>query len=350
MILQQERRLSRRKAPLRPTYINLESDYPGMMQDISEGGLRFRVIDSLEQAWPVHFWFVANSKRIRGTGELVWTDEARKTGGLRFTHLSEETWDQIRSWLDESNPRPSPTKDSTPGFTSRGPSAPPKQTAYRTVPIRACDISLHRPPPQPPDSVVALPMSPPAAPRREVSKTTSLPSLGTALQAKRLSPSKAICAALLVMILAASAYIYHRGSSEWVIWPGLRNSGPGKARTATLPSDRVEPPVRSTVSSEPAGIGTPEPRSSQAEMTEAPLQNPPIPSGGFVVQVAAVRREVDTRMWIENLRGREFPAFVRYPTVDGFYRVLVGPYRDEASARSARQELKRAGYESFIRH
>jgi cell division septation protein DedD len=70
----------------------------------------------------------------------------------------------------------------------------------------------------------------------------------------------------------------------------------------------------------------------------------------FVIQVSAVRSEADTRMWIESLRQKDFPAFVRNPTVDGFYRILVGPYPDRESARIAQRALERAGYKPFIRH
>ncbi len=119
---QQERRTSMRKAPQRPMYINLESTNPGIVRDVSEGGLRFRVIDPLEPSWQIHFWFVANSNRLRGTGDLVWLDATRKTGGLRFTHLAGETRNQIRSWLSASSLQPGPYHDSTPHFAA--PDAP----------------------------------------------------------------------------------------------------------------------------------------------------------------------------------------------------------------------------------
>jgi hypothetical protein len=141
VMMQQERRRSMRKAPRRPTYINLESKNPGIVRDVSEGGLRFRVIDPLERSWQIHFWFVANSNRIRGTGDLVWMDETRKTGGLRFTHLSMETRDQIRSWLDESSPQPVAPKESTPSSAARDASPFRKSNHFR-VPAGASDISL----------------------------------------------------------------------------------------------------------------------------------------------------------------------------------------------------------------
>jgi len=90
--------------------------------------------------------------------------------------------------------------------------------------------------------------------------------------------------------------------------------------------------------------------SSPATAIEAPLPKPLAAREAFVVQVSAVRSEADTRVLIRSLRQNGFPAFVRNPTVDGFYRVLVGPYQDRDSARIAQHELEKAGYKPFIRH
>jgi hypothetical protein len=73
-MMNEQRRTSLRKAPERLTYINLQSGYAGIVRDISDGGLRFRVIDPLQESEQVHFWFVANFSRIGGTGNLVWMD------------------------------------------------------------------------------------------------------------------------------------------------------------------------------------------------------------------------------------------------------------------------------------
>jgi hypothetical protein len=77
-MMNDQRRMSLRKAPERLTYINLQSGYAGIVRDISDGGLRFRVIDPLQESEQVHFWFVANFSRIGGTGNLIWMDETKK--------------------------------------------------------------------------------------------------------------------------------------------------------------------------------------------------------------------------------------------------------------------------------
>lgn len=98
-------------------YVNLGPDNGGIILDISEGGLCFRSTGPVEQTETIRFWYSARSHQImarqveaqtRGAsrlieagGELAWTDESRKKGGLRFTNLSAEDREQIREWIGQ---------------------------------------------------------------------------------------------------------------------------------------------------------------------------------------------------------------------------------------------------------
>jgi cell division septation protein DedD len=342
--------MSMRKAPQQPTYINLESKNPGIVRDVSEGGLRFRVIDPLEPSWQIHFWFVADSNRIRGTGVVVWMDETRKTGGLRFTHLSGETREQVRSWLSASSPQPGASHESTPEFAAPDGPAAASNCDHGGVPEPAYGTGHRLVQPRSAVSPSRGKRCRPPAPPTDVSETSPLPSLGTYVQAISRPPYKAIFAAVLVMIIAASSYIYRREAGQWLVRQGVRTSEAGKAQTATLASEKVAPQRMTKTSPERTEMNVERSLSPQAPTVEAPLREPLAPGEAFVVQIAAVRREADTRVLMESLRHKELPVFVRHPTLDGFYRVLVGPYPDEEAARITQRELERAGYESFIRH
>jgi cell division septation protein DedD len=87
----------------------------------------------------------------------------------------------------------------------------------------------------------------------------------------------------------------------------------------------------------------------QAQETTARLPKPEAPGTELVVQVAALTEEVDARELTNRLRHENFQAFVGTLPVDSFYRVMLGPYADEASARIVLGKLKKAGYTSFIR-
>lgn len=99
-----ERRRSSRKKLDKLAYIDMEPENGGIVLDVSEGGLGFQAVAPVEQARPIHFWFwLEAGHRMEATGELAWTDETRKGGGLRFTHVLEEGREQIRSWIVQSN-------------------------------------------------------------------------------------------------------------------------------------------------------------------------------------------------------------------------------------------------------
>ena len=81
------------------------------------------------------------------------------------------------------------------------------------------------------------------------------------------------------------------------------------------------------------------------------LLKSPLPSGAVILQVAALVHEENASELVKSLRQKNFPAFLSTPsTNNAFYRVQVGPYADEESARAAQSELGRAGFNSFIRH
>jgi len=94
------RRQQFRKVPEELAFLQLERDDGGTVLDISEGGLRFETFAPVLQNGPVHFWFSLNLRdRIEAWGEVVWTNAARKSGGLRFLRLSEEARGHIREWM-----------------------------------------------------------------------------------------------------------------------------------------------------------------------------------------------------------------------------------------------------------
>ncbi|HET9400312.1 MAG TPA: PilZ domain-containing protein [Candidatus Acidoferrales bacterium] len=96
-----ERRKFPRRKPDQLSYINLETENGGMLLDLSEGGVGFHAVSPIDpSAGNLRFWFSVKSiDRIDAEGQIVWTDENRKSGGLRFVHLPEQARKQIRAWL-----------------------------------------------------------------------------------------------------------------------------------------------------------------------------------------------------------------------------------------------------------
>ena len=86
------------------TFINLEPGSGGMILNISEGGLGFRVAVPLPETGMVHFRISEPDLRIEADAEVAWSDETRRRGGLRFTKLPPETRRQIHNWMIRLTP------------------------------------------------------------------------------------------------------------------------------------------------------------------------------------------------------------------------------------------------------
>jgi hypothetical protein len=109
-----ERREKTRKVPDEFAFLQLEQDDGGAILDISEGGLRFESFAPIQKHGPIHFWFSLNLReRIEAWGEVAWTNEERKSGGLKFLSLSEGGRDQIRKYIARSSPQKTPVETGT---------------------------------------------------------------------------------------------------------------------------------------------------------------------------------------------------------------------------------------------
>jgi hypothetical protein len=96
-----ERRKSPRTKVEALAYINFEPNNGGIVLNVSEEGLGFHAVTPVQQTGTLHFWFSAEGHRVEAAGELAWTDETRKTGGLRFAVLPAEVREQVRVWMDQ---------------------------------------------------------------------------------------------------------------------------------------------------------------------------------------------------------------------------------------------------------
>ena len=140
-MMENERRQYSRKMLNPLPYINLSPDGGGIVLDVSEQGLRFRATSALDGSGPIHFSFTSRANLIAGIGELVWIDNAKKTGGLRFTDLPYSALEQIRKLPDNSDLRPSFGKDLTLHISAAGRTAGiecgPSRYARR-IRVRGC--------------------------------------------------------------------------------------------------------------------------------------------------------------------------------------------------------------------
>jgi len=82
-----------------------------------------------------------------------------------------------------------------------------------------------------------------------------------------------------------------------------------------------------------------------------PAAAPLIPSGAYVLQVAALLRQDDALSIAGNLQKKHYAAYVQTPTKDKYYRVQVGPFKDQKSADAAKKGLESEGFKAFyVKH
>jgi cell division protein FtsN len=102
-------------------YVNLDPDNGGIILNISEGGLSFESRAPIERTETIRLWFSYGSLQfetdvdqewkgqdtsrvsrfIEVRSELVWRDDTGKTGGIKFTNLSDQTRREIRDWMGQ---------------------------------------------------------------------------------------------------------------------------------------------------------------------------------------------------------------------------------------------------------
>ena len=95
-----ERRCVQRKRPAGISYFEFEAGSGGIVLDASEKGLRFQAADAVHQLGPGRIWLSPRpEERIELSGDVVWTDTSRKTGGFRFIETGADSSRKIRNWL-----------------------------------------------------------------------------------------------------------------------------------------------------------------------------------------------------------------------------------------------------------
>src|ERR1700722_7677330 len=83
-------------------YVDLSSGNGGIVLDLSEKGLALQTADRLEETRQIRFRFLAPwLEQVEITGDLIWADETRKKGGVRFNTLPEKVRKEIENWLGQ---------------------------------------------------------------------------------------------------------------------------------------------------------------------------------------------------------------------------------------------------------
>jgi PilZ domain/SPOR domain len=149
-MMNSERRQNPRTKVAALAYIDFEPNNGGIVLNVSEGGLCFHAVTPVQQDGTLRFWFSAEGRRVEASGELAWTDETRKAGGLRFGILPAEVREQVRGWMNQcailSVPEKTSPRAITPAHQSAQSRAGQTQTNARQRKELSAATSIRRPP------------------------------------------------------------------------------------------------------------------------------------------------------------------------------------------------------------
>ncbi len=122
--------------------------------------------------------------------------------------------------------------------------------------------------------------------------------------------------------------------------PAPKPSASAPAAKSLNTSAKIEPPP-------PASVPVTVTAKSGKPLAAAPSSS----SGTILLQVAALSRQDDALSIASSLQKKHFPATVLTPQKDKYYRVQVGPYKDQKSADAAKKGLEGAGFKAFyVKH
>lgn len=97
----QERRTHARNQPQSIIYVELGAGNGGVITNLSEGGLEVQAAIALvEDSCPeLSFSLGQPRARVAASGKIIWKSASRKTAGVQFVELPEQTRSLIREWL-----------------------------------------------------------------------------------------------------------------------------------------------------------------------------------------------------------------------------------------------------------
>lgn len=112
--------------------------------------------------------------------------------------------------------------------------------------------------------------------------------------------------------------------------------------------EEVPPPPEASVE---ASAPAPPRESPVPEPPRIPAPAAPPDGDAIVLQVAALRNEVQADLLLAQIRELDLPAFILNPepgATSRLYRVRVGPFDDSAEASRVQSLLKSEGYDAFV--
>src|SRR6202049_2950667 len=100
--MEPEKRRFTRKRTDQLLYAEFGPENGSILLNLSKEGCSFQSMAPVRDERVRFSLSVGDGRKLDGDGQMVWSDTAKKTGGLRFLNPSEELQEPVRDWLEET--------------------------------------------------------------------------------------------------------------------------------------------------------------------------------------------------------------------------------------------------------
>jgi septal ring-binding cell division protein DamX len=314
----QERRLHQRLTPSSPQLVLLDESKYSLLFDLSEGGLAVEgfSVEDPNRAISLEFDMPEGSCCIQAKAQVSWTSDSGYRTGFRFVDLPEASRQQLRNWvMNTAAERVSLIENqvAVPAFASAASTA-----AGHPLNLEGSRARTTQP------ELTSFPLQPPLKPRlgRSFGEEDEYDSDGGPMHLASIFVA-AVAMSCLAFLLG---YYWHAGRPR------------PRAKSPVAVAQPFAPPSASL---------TPSPAQPTAQTAIPPML--PLDNPGFVLQVGAMGEETNADTLSNELRKKNFSAFVYHRDGDRFYRVAVGPYTDQGAAARIKSDLEQEGYKPILR-
>jgi len=128
---------------------------------------------------------------------------------------------------------------------------------------------------------------------------------------------------------------------------------PDAVRAQSQPSAQQAPPSSEASAAQPPAPAEATPAPARAAETAKPVEKPPeaapavqsaesLQTGTYLQVIATIK--TDAEVISKSLQERRFPAVITPSSLEGRFRVLVGPYKESVAVGGAKTELENLGF------
>jgi hypothetical protein len=314
-LVTRDRRLYQRLVPSLPPLVLLDKSKYSLLVDLCEGGLAVGgfIPENRDHVISLEFDMPDGSGCIQTQAEIVWASDSGHRTGFRFVDLQDNLRLLLKAWVSTTSAARMAAIDSGLARPTFGTGTEAIQTSSRSIEGRVSERDKSE------NSEIPVPQP------GTLNLGISFPKENEGLNALQLV-SIVVMAVVISSTIAFLLGYYWRGRQQRRVTPIAAAARPSEHSTG--------------------GSIAPAPQLSPQTAIPSVL---PLDNSGLVLQVGAMAEEASADALCNDLRKKNFSAFVFRRGSNDIYRVAVGPYADEGAAASIQNDLEKQGYNPIVK-